>query len=145
MDTGFPQADARDDFDRARRSANWARLTRWLRGRPAARLQVLGEVTVGAAAGALVPIRQIVGSVEPTAHFDAGFRPTSQLPRARFERIAASIRRGDGSEPVQLYRRGDRYFVQDGHHRIAVARAQGQRTVWAAVTDVRDARARASR
>ena len=26
METGFPAADARDDFDRARRQANWARL-----------------------------------------------------------------------------------------------------------------------
>lgn len=164
METGFPQADARDDFDRARRRANWARLAGWLRGRPAARLQLLGEVAIAAPAEAgslgqagwpgragrrpglrrgggdtLVPIGQIVGSVEPAVHFDACFRPTSQLPRARFERIAARIRRGDGAEPVELYRCGGRYFVRDGHHRIAVARALGQREVWAAVTEVRAA------
>jgi hypothetical protein len=109
METGFPQADARDDFDRARRRANWARLAAWLRGRPVARLQVLGEVAVGRPRGALVPIGQIVGSVEPSVHFDALFRPTSQLPRFRFERIA-------------------------------VARAFGQREVWAEVTEVRAAR-----
>jgi hypothetical protein len=155
METGFPQADARDDFDRARRSANWARLAGWLRGRPVARLQALGEVAIAAPLGCLgrrgqgpgrpgcdmlVPIRQIVGSVEPAVHFDAAFRPTSHRPRARFERIAAQIRRGDGSDPVELYRCGDRYFVNDGHHRIAVARALGQREVWAEVTDVRGAR-----
>jgi hypothetical protein len=141
METGFPQADAREDFDRARRRANWARLAGWLRGRPVARLQVLGEVTVGRPRDALVPIGQIVGSVEPSVHFDAAFRPTSQLPRFRFERIAAQVRRGDGADPVELYRCGDRYYVNDGHHRIAVARALGQREVWAEVTEVRGARA----
>ena len=156
METGFPQADARDDFDRARRRANWARLASWLRGRPVARLEVLGEVAIAGSLGcrarrigglsrpgcdALVPIGQIVGSVEPSVPFDASFRPTSQLPRARFERIAAGIRRGDGSDPVELYRCGGRYFVNDGHHRIAVARALGQREVWAEVTDVRGTRA----
>jgi hypothetical protein len=145
METGFPQADARDDFDRARRRANWARLAGWLRGRPVTRLEVLGEVAIArclsrAGCDALVPIGRIVGSVEPSLHFDASFRPTSQLPRARFERIAAGVRRGDGSDPVELYRCGDRYFVNDGHHRIAVARALGQREVWAEVTDVRGAR-----
>jgi hypothetical protein len=45
-----------------------------------------------------------------------------------------------GADPVELYRCGDRYFVNDGHHRIAVARALGQREVWAEVTDVRAAR-----
>jgi hypothetical protein len=159
METGFPQADARDDFERAHRRANWARLARWLRGRPVTRLAVLGEVAIAGSAGAgplgclarrngglsrpgggaMVPIGQIVGSVEPSLHFDALFRPTSQLPRARFERIAAGVRRGDGSDPVELYRCGDHYFVNDGHHRIAVARALGQREVWAKVTDVRAA------
>jgi hypothetical protein len=139
METGFPQADARDDFDRARRQANWARLAGWLRGRPVARLEVLGEVTVGRPCDALVPIGQIVGSVEPTLQFDARFRPTSQLPRFRFERIAAQVRRGDGADAVELFRCGDRYYVDDGHHRIAVARALGQREVWAKVTPVRAA------
>jgi hypothetical protein len=117
-------------------------LTAWAaaaaRGRPVRRLQVLGDVAVGARMNALVPIGQIIGSVGPSLNFDACFRPTSQLPRARFERIAASVRRGCGSEPVELYRRRDGYFVQDGHHRIAVARALGQREVWAAVIDVCD-------
>ena len=48
MRTGFPQTDARDDFDRARRQACWVKLAGWLRGRPSSRnrLLVLGEVTI---------------------------------------------------------------------------------------------------
>jgi hypothetical protein len=156
MQTGFPQADARDDFDRARRRARWARLAGWIRGRPSSQnhLLVLGEATIVTGAGdrrpakngpgrvvpgreAAVPIDCIVGSVEPAMHFDRHFWPTSQLPRTRFERIAADVRCGRGIDPVELYQRGDRYYVRDGHHRIAVARALGQRSVWATITTVK--------
>lgn len=161
MRTGFPLADAKDDFQRARRRARWSRLAGWLRGRPSScdRLLVLAETAVVSAAGAqgvagrgpviqraggrgavtqsLVPIERIVGSVEPTLSFDRHFRPTSELPRTRFERIAAEVRSGRGMEPVELYQCGENYYVLDGHHRIAVARALGERTVWAAITHVR--------
>jgi hypothetical protein len=40
-------------------------------------------------------------------------------------------------DPVELYRCGGSYYVLDGRHRIAVARALGQRSVSAHVTDVR--------
>jgi hypothetical protein len=146
MRTGFPQADARDDFERARRQARWVKLAGWLRGRPSSRNRplVLGEVTVVTGAGsrglvseAAVPIGHIVGSVEPTLCFDRHFRPTSQLPRTRFERIAADVRCGRGMDPVDLYHCGGRYYVLDGHHRIAVARALGERSIWATITEVR--------
>jgi hypothetical protein len=159
MQTGFPLADARDDFERARRRARWARLAGLLRGQSSrcSRLQVLAQtVTVSTAIGprafgpgtrpasrvgpiaqTLVPIDCIIGSVEPTLSFDRRFRPTSQLPRTRFERIAAEVRSGRGMDPVDLYQQGDEYYVLDGHHRIAVARALGERSVWATVTQVR--------
>ena len=158
MRTGLVQQDARDDFDRARRRAAWARLASWLLGRSSSRnrLAVLGEVTsVSGASGpggrleyehvgrpgptgeAMVPIGQIVGTVEPTKCFDRRFRPTSDHVRARFQRVAAEVRSGRGMDPVELYQCGDAYYVLDGHHRIAVARALGQRSVWALVTEVR--------
>jgi hypothetical protein len=159
MRTGLAHQDARDDFDRARRRATWAQLTGWLHGRPSShnRLPVLGEViiitgaaapslrqlqyervaTPGRAVEALVPIDQIVGTVEPTRCFDRHFRPTSALPRTRFERIVAEIRSGRGMDPVDLYRCGGQYYVLDGHHRIAVARALGERWILANITEVR--------
>ena len=155
MQTGDPRADARVDFDRALLQARWAQLTGWLSGRPASddRLPVLGQVTIitgagdspaagragrpGRAGQQAVPIERIIGSVEPVMCFDRHFRPTSQLPRERFERIAADVRSGRGMDPVELYRCDGDYYVLDGHHRIAVARAHGERSVWATVTDVR--------
>jgi hypothetical protein len=142
MQTGFPGADARDDFERALREARLARLTGWLSGRAAGdRLPVLGEVTItGRARQELVPIDRIVGSVEPMMCFDRHFRPTSQLPRERFVRIDADVRNGRGMDPVELYHCGGHYYVEDGHHRIAVARALGERRVWATITEVRPSR-----
>jgi hypothetical protein len=158
MRTGLTYQDAQDDFDRARRRASWAKLAWWLRGRPASRnrLPVLGEVRTIAGTGpgvgrleyerisglgtsveAMVPIDQIVGTVEPTGFFDRRFRPTSEVPRTRFERIAAEIRSGRGMDPVDLYRCGGEYYVLDGRHRIAVTRALGERWVLANITDVR--------
>ena len=156
MRTGLARQDARDDFDRARRRASLARLTGWLQGRPSGRLPVLGEVmTIGTAgttarrleyeragasgrdAGTLVPIDQIVGTVEPTRYFDCQFRPTSEMPRTRFEWIDGEIRSGRGMDPVDLYRCGGQYYVLDGRHRIAVARALGERSILANITEVR--------
>jgi len=165
MRTGLAHQDARDDFDRARRQASWAKLAGWLHGRSSSRnrLPVLGEVTAitgrsgpgvprleferagrrGVSAEATVPIGQIVGTVEPTKCFDRHFRPTCEVPRTRFERIAAGIRSGRGMDPVDLYRCGGQYYVLDGHHRIAVARALGERWVLAYITDVRLSRSEA--
>ena len=158
MRTGLAHQDARDDFDRARRRASLAKLAGWLHGHPSSRnrLPVLGEVTLTGAPGpgvrrleheradhlgptaeALVPIGQIVGTVEPTSCFDRHFRPTSEVPRTRFERIVADILSGRGMDPVDLYRCGGQYYVLDGRHRIAVARALGERWVLANITDVR--------
>jgi hypothetical protein len=160
MRTGLAQLDARDDFDRARRQATWARLVGWLSGRPSSHncLPVLGEVAtipgtgvpgpggrrrewqragrLGPASEVMVPIDQIIGTVEPTKCFDGCFRPTSDHPRSRFERVAAEVRSGRGMEPVELYHCGGSYYVLDGHHRIAVARALGQRSVLARTTEV---------
>lgn len=158
MRTGLVHQDARDHFDRARRRAGWAKLAGWLHGHPSSnRLAVLGEVTtltgapgpgarrlevervghLGPTAEALVPIDEIVGTVEPTRFFDRYFRPTSEVPRTRFEWIAAGILSGRGMDPVELYRCGGQYYVLDGRHRIAVARALGERWVLANITDVR--------
>ena len=85
----------------------------------------------------MVPIDQIVGTVEPTRYFDRQFRPTSQLPRTRFEWIDDQIRSGHGMDPVDLYRCAGQYYVLDGRHRIAVARALGERSILANITEVR--------
>ncbi len=144
--TGFPEADSRDDFTRARRRAQWARVASRLRGRPGdvdvllpfdevvAALGLRGRQSLGEQ---LVEIDSIVGSVDRSSGFDRRFRPTTEQARTRFERIAGSIRRGREMPPIDLYRVGQVHFVVDGHHRIAVARAMGWSTIRAIVTEIR--------
>jgi len=143
--TGFPDADSRDDFDRARRQAQWARLNARLRGRSADLDLMLPLDEVVAALGRRgerrrglvdVPVDAIVGSVDRTKGFDRRFRPTTAQSRTRFERLAAAARRGESLPPVDLVQVGEAYFVVDGHHRVAVARALGRDVVPAYVTEV---------
>ncbi len=126
--------------DRAQRAMLWSALT----GRPRCLLS-LEEVRKGSlvstieqsrvdAQTRLVPIAQIVGSDGRCSDFDRDFHPLNDHNRGRWLRIAAARRRGTPLPPVDLVQVGDLFFVQDGHHRISVARALGQIEVEARVT-----------
>ncbi len=145
MDTGFPDADARDDFSRVRRRQVLARLGARLRGQPGDVNVILPFDEVVAALGrvgerhlglAVIELDSVVGTVERAGEFDRRFRPTSTRSRARFEQIAAAERRGQSFPPIDVYRVGDAHFVKDGHHRVAVARARGRRLIEASVTEI---------
>ena len=71
----------------------------------------------------MIPVEQIVGSVDRVREFDPKFRPRTGLSRQRFERIDEAVRRGEPLPPIDVYQIGDIYFVRDGHHRVAVHRA----------------------
>jgi hypothetical protein len=145
MDTGYPDADSRDDFSRARRRQQWSRVLARLRGRSGDLDVMLPFDEVVAALGRRgqqyrglreIPLDSIVGSTDRTRGFDRFFRPTSALGRQRFERIAAAVRRGVDVPPIEVYQVGEAYFVRDGHHRVAVYRALGRGSIWALVTEV---------
>jgi hypothetical protein len=44
---------------------------------------------------------------------------------ARWKRIDRAYHRGEEMPPVVLHKLGDEYFVEDGNHRVSVARFQG--------------------
>lgn len=145
MSTGFPDADARDDFSRLQRERARARLKARLRRLPpdADRILVFDEVTralgrVGQRplGRQVVPVGTIVGTVDRESSFDRQFRPTNTRTRQRWERIDAAARRGEAMPPVDLYRVGALHFVRDGHHRVSVARALGLDGVEADVIEV---------
>ena len=103
LDTGFPQADAENDFLRARRHQFLAALTNRLRGRPvnSGRLVPLDEIVGslgwrGQRQLGLQTIRldTIVGTAGARRDFDRCFRPTSGRVRSRWERLALAQRRG---------------------------------------------------
>jgi hypothetical protein len=84
----------------------------------------------------VIPLRSIVGTVDRSRDFDRRFRPTSERPRQRWERIATAQRRGEAMPPISVYRIGELHFVRDGHHRVSVARALGYADIDAYVTEV---------
>jgi hypothetical protein len=143
--TGMPGVDAQHDFLRARRQAMMARLAARLRGEPDdigvvlpydEVLEALGFVSERSLGLQVVPLDAIVGSVGRGRDFDRRFRPTSARVRSRWEQIAAAMRRGDPLPPVSLNRIGELNFVEDGHHRVSVARALGHAEIDAYVTEV---------
>jgi len=143
--TGNPAADAADDFNRARRQHVVGRLASRLRGAPADVDVILPFDEVVLALGQrglrdlglrMVDLDTVVGTVDRTRDFDRSFRPISNRPRQRFERLAAAIRRGEPIDPIDVYRVGEAHFVRDGHHRVAVARALGIPSLEGHVTEV---------
>jgi hypothetical protein len=143
--TGLPNVDAQHDFLRVRRRAATAKLIARLRGEPDDVGVILPYEEVIAALGLkserslglkVVPLAAIVGTIDRGRDFDRSFRPTSRRVRARWESIAAAMRRGEAMPPVDLLKVGEIYFVRDGHHRVSVARALGLNDIDAYVTAV---------
>jgi hypothetical protein len=144
-DTGFPGADAQDDFQRARRRQVMSQLARRL-GRDSRDVDVilpfeevvdaLGRVEESYVGLQTIELDSILGTVDRARGFDRQFRPTTARVRARWERIANAARRGEPLPPISVYRIGDVHFVRDGHHRVSVARALGRDTIEAYVVEV---------
>jgi len=81
-----------------------------------------------------VPIAQIRGSEDRSNDFDCDFNPLQGQSKRRWLSVATARQKGKELAPVELVQIGDVYFVRDGHHRISVARAMGQRSIEAEVT-----------
>jgi hypothetical protein len=144
-ETGFPRADVEDDFLRARRRQVLARLVQRLHREPDDVNLILPFDEVVAALGrrgerslGLQTIRldSVVGTMDSRRDFDRRFRPTSSRVRERWERLALAQRRGESIPPIDVYRIGDLHFVRDGHHRVSIALATGQKTIDAYVTEI---------
>jgi hypothetical protein len=138
LSIGRPALDARNDFARARRAQVAARALRRLAGRPGPGQPATPSDNVRQPARvprvAVVPLAAIVGTVEPSPHFDERFRPASEHLRKRWEAVALAVRRGDALPPIAVRKRPEGYYVIDGRHRVSVARASGQRDIDAWVT-----------
>jgi hypothetical protein len=144
-DTGLTNLDAETDFQRLRRRHVLSDLARRLRGEPDDINLILPFDEVVAALGRAgeqqrglqtIELRSVVGSVDRTRDFDRRFRPTSNRLRERWQQINMAQRRGKGMPPISVYRVGDLHFVRDGHHRVSVALALGNRVIEAYVTEV---------
>ena len=122
-----------EDFVRARRRAFFRQMWARLRGDPASShllpfeeargtLRALNRVRLGRRE---VPAQEIVGSVGRHSDFDRAFLPARASVETRWKRIDRAFRRDEELPPVSLYKIGDTYFVEDGNHRVSVARYHG--------------------
>jgi hypothetical protein len=82
----------------------------------------------------MVPIDRIRGSESRSNEFDRDFCPLWNHTRERWLNIAVLRQQGKTLPPVELVQIGEVYFCIDGHHRISVARAMGEREIEAQVT-----------
>jgi hypothetical protein len=129
------------DFGRARRRAFFGRVAARLR-RECSRLLAFDEVGKGYLAHNRrrlglrdVELSKIVGSVGRHDAFDRGFMPTKASLEERWKRVDRAFHYGLDLPAVRLYKVGDSYFVEDGNHRVSVARYQGLEAIEAEVTE----------
>jgi hypothetical protein len=143
--TGFPAADAENDFVRARRARMLELLMARLRGEPSdvtvilpldEVVEALGRVRETRVGVRTIPLDAIVGTTDRGDDFDRQFRPRKRRLRRRWERVAEAMRRGESMPPISVYQVGQLYFVEDGHHRVSVARALRLGTIAADVTQI---------
>ncbi len=84
-----------------------------------------------------VEIGRIVGSVNRYRDFDRAFLPAHNRIADRWQHVDRAFYEEISLPPVVLYKVGDVYFVVDGHHRVSVARQQGQEFIEAEVRECR--------
>lgn len=142
---GSPLHAAVADFREARQRASVQALLARLRGRSvdllsyhdiARKLRVIGMSERGLRD---IPIDGIAGSVGRYHDFTRSFLPRKDSDQERWARLRATITDHDVSAmaPIDVYQIGDVYFVQDGNHRVSIARQLGMTHILAAVTEVR--------
>jgi hypothetical protein len=140
--TGYARVDSAFDFDRLRRKQYGARATNLLGRHGRSTLPLLPDVTrdhrhFREAGEQLIPVASIVGSVDGASQlFDRKFRPVSDRARARLGNILVAMREGEPLPPIEVWAWHGEYYVLDGHHRVAAARALGSDYISAHVIEV---------
>ena len=80
-----------------------------------------------------VSLDSIIGTISRCCDFDRCFRPLRRHLKARLMRLQG-VFQGRHLPAVRLRRYDDGYYVEDGHHRLAIARERGMMAVDAIVT-----------
>lgn len=129
------------DFAAARTKASFRQLLAFLTGRRndllsfdqvREKLRLGGPIYRGVQT---VRVDHVVGSVNRYRDFDRAFLPRQDFTASRWQRVNRAWYEDVSLPPVLLYKVGEVYFVLDGHHRVSVAREQGQAFVDAEVRE----------
>ena len=71
-----------------------------------------------------VRVDQIIGTLNRDCDFDHQFRPLGKHLLERWVKTSISLQRDEWA-PIVVHKLGEHYFVEDGHHRVSVARSVG--------------------
>jgi hypothetical protein len=129
------------DYQRARFKAFLNQVWSALSGRPNMLLsydQVREKLHVGGPiyrGVQTIRLDQIAGSLNRYQQFDRAFLPRTEETADRWQSVNRAFYEDISLPPVVLYKVGDVYFVVDGHHRVSVAREQGQEFIEAEVRE----------
>ncbi len=140
----FNRQTAIEDFRQAHRRAMLQQIVARLTGKSVELLsyeEVLHQLrqTGHSARGVqVIPVADIVGTVGRYADFTRTFLPRNADDEPRWARLHEYIQRNsmDALPPIEVYQIGSAYFVQDGHHRVSIARQLGVEFMSAYVTEV---------
>jgi nucleotide-binding universal stress UspA family protein len=135
--------NALQEFHRARLRGDLEQLRARLTGRSAELLsyeEVRRMLHAGSPIGKRelrdVPLSAIVGSVGRYKDFTRSFLPLQDGTASRWANLQIQAAGMHGFPAIELYQIGDAYFVQDGNHRISVARQMGAKQIEAYVTKI---------
>jgi hypothetical protein len=132
---------ARADFERARMKAFLHRVWGAISGKPTnllsydeikEKLHIGGPIYRGVQT---IRVAQVAGSLNRYHEFDRAFLPKESLLAARWQSVDRAFYEDINLPPIVLYKVGEVYFVVDGHHRVSVAREQGQEFIEAEVRE----------
>jgi len=133
----------RSTFRRARRREAYRRLSELAGRRAPNPLLTLDEVSkrLRAFEQTYVGVRQvrvgdIVGTVSRVNDFDRDFLPKRSKIRERWHSVEQRYPEGD-FPPIVVYGLDGRYFIVDGHHRVAIAKQRGIEWIDAEITQLR--------
>ncbi len=83
-----------------------------------------------------IPVADVVGTVSRDHDFDRDFIPRRTKIQDRWRSVDQAYPEGD-FPPIVVYEIDGRYFVVDGHHRVAIAKRRGIEFIDAEITRLR--------
>ena len=137
-----PEVQAQRKYQKALSRAFWRNARQWL-GRGCNDLfsfqdvfQHLKNQTQFQLGLQVVPIEQIVGSSGRLNDFDLAYNPRHHSSGLRWVNVAKAKIKGIKLPPILLYKVGEAYFVEDGNHRVSIARSNGEKHINAKVIEI---------
>jgi hypothetical protein len=83
-----------------------------------------------------ISVGQIVGSVNRPRDLSRTFQPLHDSSKERWVAMWM-LQKTTGWPPIRVYQVGNLYFVEDGHHRVSVARQLGLKLIEAEIWEYR--------